>query len=117
MTSGDFLHDLSFDFEGPGGNVQREKGPPFSSLNKGLLLGLVHSHKHAELDDAVFDILFLTGTWRQDKEEIVETPSGCMMRFSGGESCYGVGIVMPRRCRSWANNLCFQAYSSRACCR
>jgi len=43
----------------------------------------------------VFDILILTGTWRQDKEEIVETSSGGMMRFSGGESCHGVGTVMP----------------------
>eukprot|EP00435_Cladocopium_sp_Y103_P048217 s1031_g14.t1 len=48
----------------------------------------------SELSDASFDVLFVTETWRGERQELFTTTHGHALFLSGGEGCRGVGIVL-----------------------
>ena len=43
---------------------------------------------------ASFDVLFVTETWRGERQELFTTTHGHVLFLSGGEGCRGVGIVL-----------------------
>eukprot|EP00959_Pyramimonas_sp_CCMP1952_P305461 6392006-Pyramimonas_sp.AAC.1 len=63
----------------------------------------------------MYDILFIAETWRQDREEVVETSSGDSLFLSGGSSHHGVGIAVSPKFRKRISNIQFHAFSPRCC--
>ena len=68
-----------------------------------------------ELKELDFDFLFLTETWRDNTEEMLEVDGGTKMFLSGGGPHQGVGIVVSKRCWGSMQDVVFHAYSPRVC--
>ena len=68
-----------------------------------------------ELKELDFDFLFLTETWRDNAEEMLEVDGGTKMFLSGGGPHQGVGIVVSKRCWGSMQDVVFHAYSPRVC--
>ena len=68
-----------------------------------------------ELKELDFDFLFLTETWRDSSEEMLEVGGGTKMFLSGGGPHQGVGIVVSKRCWGSMQDVVFHAYSPRVC--
>ena len=68
-----------------------------------------------ELGRATYDIIFLTETWRDEREEIIATPRGDLLHFSGGSMHHGVGIGLSKRFMENVTDVRFHAFSSRVC--
>ena len=69
----------------------------------------------AELDDATFDVCFLSETWRDDTEEFFVSPKGAQIFLSGSTGSKGVGICISKDFRRQLQTISFHAYSNRLC--
>ena len=68
-----------------------------------------------ELEGQVFDILFLTETWRSDVEEAFISPFGDYIYLSGGCNHQGVGLCVAKSFHDQITCVQFHAYSCRVC--
>ena len=68
-----------------------------------------------ELDNASFDFMLLTETWRSEKEDCFVTSNLHRAYLSGGEERRGVGIVVSGRFLPQLGKVSFHAYSPRIC--
>ena len=64
---------------------------------------------------ASFDVLFVTETWRGERQELFTTTHGHVLFLSGGEGCRGVGIVLSVGFFRELLQVSFHAYSPRIC--
>lgn len=69
----------------------------------------------SELANVSFDILFVSETWRELSEEIVDSSCGCRPYLAGGGGHQGVGIVMSRALLNDMHSISFHAFSARFC--
>ena len=69
----------------------------------------------SELNDASFDALFVTETWRGERQELFLTTHGHALFLSGGEGCRGVGIVLSVGFFRELLQVSFHAYSPQSC--
>ena len=69
-----------------------------------------------EVDDADFDILLLTETWRSEREEFYKTNDGQNLFLSGSPLGHaGVGICISKALSRDVLDVTFHAYSERLC--
>ena len=68
-----------------------------------------------ELDRFDFDLLCLSETWRNEREEILETPGRHRVFLSGGSGHCGVGICISYRLLQTCDDLVFHALGERIC--
>ena len=66
----------------------------------------------AEVDNADFDVMFLSESWREDSETFL-TAKQHKKLLSGGLRSKGVGICLSRQLNHQAEDVSFHAYSSR----
>lgn len=69
----------------------------------------------SELANVSFDILFVSETWRELSEEIVDSSCGCRLYPAGGGGHQGVGIVVSRALLNDMHSISFHAFSARFC--
>ena len=69
----------------------------------------------SELDMCDFDIMCLSETWRDCREEIVATPHGHTLYLSGDAGHCGVGICVCKRLLLKISNVSFHALGGRLC--
>lgn len=69
----------------------------------------------SELANGSFDILFVSETWREHTEEIVDNSWGCRLYLAGGGGHQGVGIVASRALLNDMHSISFHAFSARFC--
>ena len=80
-----------------------------------------HSEKNqdfiAELDTCDFDILLVSDSWRDRREDAIVTAAGHKVFLSGGSRCRnGVGICVSRRLLDQISGLTIFAISDKICC-
>ena len=68
-----------------------------------------------EPEGQVFDILFLTETWRSETEEAFISPHGDYIYLSGGCNHQGVGLCVAKSFHDQITCVQFHAYSCRVC--
>ena len=62
-----------------------------------------------------FDVLFVSETWKDAKEESYTAIGGNRMYFSGGLAHQGVGVIIGNTFHSKLRDISFHAYSPRIC--
>ena len=70
----------------------------------------------AELENCDFDILLVSETWRDKREEVIVTEAGHKVFLSGGSCRNGVGTCVSRRLLDQISGLTFLTISDRICC-
>ena len=61
------------------------------------------------------DVVFFTETWRSERQQCFEMPTGGRLFLSGGASRQGVGIALSSKMWRQIEDVSFHAYSSRVC--
>ena len=69
----------------------------------------------AELDQCCFDLLLVSETWREERDECFITGKGHHIYLSGGANHQGVGICISAAFVSQICHISFHAYSTRIC--
>ena len=68
-----------------------------------------------ELKELDFDFVFLTETWRDYLEEMLEVDGGTRKFLTAGGPHQGVGMVVSKRCWGSMHNVVFHVYCPRVC--